>query len=400
MAERKYSKKVQKAESIDILAIDAEILESFKKEKDKLPALRERLKSVRESLTGKEPPDAPPDLSVDIESATKSTVTITRAESVLEGVCADLETTIANIEGNVSESFYKAETAEILDRYREIQSAPVRVSFTGPPKPNPERNKLIQEYLRIASLYSPSSLQTVSGLSLGVKNNASISCKNCGNRKEFDTVDTNVYICTVCSAQQVVLKTAASYKDVDRVNGASRYTYVRRVHFRDSMNQYQAKQNCTIDKKVYDKLKKELELHGLVDTSYPESEKLSRYRMVTKEHIRIFLQELEMPKHYENINLIHYNITGKKPDDIGYLEAKLMEDFDTLTDLYDKRCRNLDRKSFINTQCVLYQLLLRHRHKCEKEDFAILKTVEKKDFYDDVMRSLFAELMWSYTSVL
>ncbi len=371
------------AEQVDILAIDVGILQAFEKEREKLPEMKDRLVSVQMSIESAE---------LTLVSSRSSEAASKTLLPALRETETELLRTICEIENKSVENFYKAETAEILEGYRAIQSAPVRVSFMGPPKPDPERAKLIQDYLKIASLYSP---VPVPGVQSGPKA-AKIACKNCGNRKEFDNVDTNVYICTVCSAQQVVLKTAASYKDVDRVNGATRYTYVRRVHFRDGMNQYQAKQNCTIDKKVYDKLKCELELHGLVDTEYPESDKLNRYKNVTKEHIRIFLQELELPKHYENINLIHYNITGKKPDDIGYLEAKLMSDFDTLTDLYDKRFRHLDRKSFINTQCVLFQLLLKHRHKCEKEDFAILKTVEKKDFYDEIMSQLFEELAWTF----
>jgi hypothetical protein len=50
-------------------------------------------------------------------------------------------------------------------------------------------------------------------------------------------------------------------------------------------------------------------------------------------------------------------------------------DFDTLTDLYDKRykCdRKIDRKNFINTQYVLYQFLNRHKFPCKKEDFNLL----------------------------
>ena len=51
-------------------------------------------------------------------------------------------------------------------------------------------------------------------------------------------------------------------------------------------------------------------------------------------------KELGFPKHYENVTLIHYNITGKKPDDISYLEDKLLADFDLLVETYDKNFKN------------------------------------------------------------
>ena len=82
------------------------------------------------------------------------------------------------------------------------------------------------------------------------------------------------------------------------------------------------------------------------------------------------------------------------------IEDKLLDDFDTLTDLYDKRykCdRKIDRKNFINTQYVLYQFLNRHKFPCKKEDFNILKTIDRKSFHDDICIGLFAELGWNFS---
>ena len=47
----------------------------------------------------------------------------------------------------------------------------------------------------------------------------------------------------------------------------------------------------------------------------------------------MFIKLLGYTKHYENVNLIHYNITGVKPDDISYLQDKLLIDFDKITEL-------------------------------------------------------------------
>jgi hypothetical protein len=188
----------------------------------------------------------------------------------------------------------------------------------------------------------------------------------------------------------------SSYKDVTRINISSKYCYDRRIHFRDCINQYQGKQNSTINQDVYDNLEKQFDLHHLLigESNTPKN---IRFKNITKEHISVFLKELQYTKHYENINLIHYNITGVKPDDIGYLEDKLLEDFDILTDLYDKKFKNIDRKNFINTQYVLYQLLLKHKHPCRKEDFSILKTMDRKTFHDDIMICLFTALSWNFT---
>ena len=76
------------------------------------------------------------------------------------------------------------------------------------------------------------------------------------------------------------------------------------------------------------KLIKQFELHGLI--KYKVIDKNIRFKKITRKHIFIFLKELGYSKHYEDIILIHYNITGKKPDNISYLEPKLLEDFDLL----------------------------------------------------------------------
>jgi hypothetical protein len=138
--------------------------------------------------------------------------------------------------------------------------------------------------------------------------------------------------------------------------------------------------------------------HLLIGTNKTLNEE--RCKNITKEHIHLFLKELEYTKHYENVNLIHYQMTGNKPDNIAYLEDRLLDDFDSLTNLYDKKFKNkpgFERKNFINTQYVLYQLLVRYRHPCKKEDFTILKTVDRKSFHDDVAKIVFEDLNWNHT---
>jgi hypothetical protein len=122
--------------------------------------------------------------------------------------------------------------------------------------------------------------------------------------------------------------------------------YDRKVHFRDCIKQYQGKQNSTIPDKIYNDLREQFRRHHLLDC-----DKCTR---VTKNHILLFLKELGYSTHYENVHLIHYTFTGIKPDDISYLEERLLDDFDALTDLYDKKFKNINRNWMES-----YSLLLR-----------------------------------------
>lgn len=358
-------------DEINILSIDNKILDNFKEEKVKLPIYVIRLDDINKSLELK-----------NIRPRVKTNLTKTKEELVKH---------IQDIKDDTSLNFYISESAELLEKFKQILNNPIKVSFVGKSvKTSKEKQKIINEYLEIANKYVNIEIETTD-------KKEKIICKNCDNKKEFDILDGNIYICTICSAEQVIMKNVSSYRDIDRVNISSKYTYDRKIHFRDCINQYQGKQNSTINQKVYDDLEKQFELHHLL-TGNKNTSKNIRFGNITKEHISIFLKELEYTKHYENIHLIHYNMTGKKPDDIGYLEDKLLEDFDILVDLYDKTFKNnIDRKNFINTQYVLYQLLLRHKHPCTKEDFSILKTMDRKAFHDDIMKVLFTELSWNFS---
>ena len=354
---------------LNILTINNQIFENFEDEKNKLRYYKEQYENIIKSLELK-----------NLKQRVK--------EALLKSK-ENLITHINDIENNTSLNFYITETAELLEKYKNILNCPIKLNFLGKSnKNNKEKNDIIEKYIEIAGKY------VNININVNKKYKDKIICKNCNN-KDFDIIDNNIYVCVNCSAQQLLINNISSYKDIDRVNISSKYIYDRRTHFRDCINQYQGKQNSTIKPEVYEELEKQFELHHLLvgDKNTPKNIK---FKNILKEHISIFLKELDYSKHYENINLIHYNMTDKKPDDISYLEDKLLEDFDILTEYYDKKFKSIERKNFINTQYVLYQLLLRHKHPCNKEDFTILKTLDRKTFHDEIMSSIFTDLGWNF----
>lgn len=355
---------------IDILYINNKILQNFNSEKMKLEDYKEKLQEIRKSL---ELNHLRPQMKE----------TLTETEKHLNDYINDLEI-------EKSKNFYIIDSAVLIEKYKEILQKPEKISFSGRiNKKNKEKENIINQFIELASKYVD--------IDINIEKKEKEICKNC-KCKDFEIEDGDIYICTNCHAQQYVMKNVTSYKDIDRVNVSSKYVYDRKIHFRDSLNQYQGKQNVTVNNKVYQDLEKQFDLHHLLNGN-KNTPKNERFKNITKEHISIFLKELDYSKHYENINLIHYNLTGIKPDDIGYLEDKLLEDFDTLTALYDKMFKNnIDRKNFINTQFVLHKLLLKHKHPCKKEDFSILKTVDRLNFHNDVCRELFNALNWSWQS--
>jgi hypothetical protein len=190
---------------------------------------------------------------------------------------------------------------------------------------------------------------------------------------------------------------------------ASKYTYNRKVHFRDCIIQYQGKQKTHIPEEIYTLLQTKLqhldqEGNSLINTQ--SSDKRKRYEKVSRALVLTMLKELDLKKFYDDIVLIHHTLTGQKCDNIEYLEDALLEDFDKLTETYDNLYTNTvdasgdkptKRKNFINAQFVLYQLLKKHGHPCNEMDFITLKTSERKRFHHTICKELFSILGWKYS---
>jgi hypothetical protein len=362
--------KIKTMIDLDILIIDANIRKNFELEFKKLPEHNEKLLEIEESLKNQ-----------NLRRRVK--VSLQKARDELFQYVEDLKI-------KTKYHFYVMETIPLIEQYKNILKTPIKISFMGKPaKNNKEKDRIIDNYLESASKYVDIELEKRVRVQ-------KITCPNCSNKKEFDVVDGNTYICTKCYAKQTVMKHNSSYNDIDRVNISSKYMYDRKVHFRDCVNQYQGNQNSTIPIKVYEDLEEQFRRHHLLHGEKDAINEI-RFKDITKNHILIFLKELNYSKHYENVHLIHYNFTGIKPDDISHLEDQLLDDFDSLTDLYDKKFKHINRKNFINTQYVLYQLLRRHRHPCKKEEFIILKTIDRKFFHDYICKVLFEMLNWNHT---
>lgn len=356
----------------DILEVDRRIQKKFEERHLEIPAKKKRLRELEETLENDRISE--------------------RVRKNTEGTKRALEGRIKELENRSEHNFYTMESVHLINEYKEILKTPMKISPLGRAnRTERKKQKIVREYLKVASKY------------IDVEDNEAsapkrLKCSNCRG-KNFDPIDVNTYICTECFARQSVVKYNSSYNDINRINISNKYTYDPKIHFRDCIKQYQGKQNCTIPEEVYTGLEDQFRRHHLLagDESTPKEE---RFKRITKKHVMMFLKELGHSKHYENAILIHHNLTGKKPDDISHLEDKLLDDFDVLIDLYHKRFKNIGRKSFINTQYVLYQLLRRHRHPCKKENFVILKTIDRKTFHDEICKTLFEELGWNHTSLM
>lgn len=374
---------------LDILSIDTQIYRYFETEEQNLHSYQARVEELHRLLS----------LELSI-----------RSKQDLESELKSLQIKVDNIQTKRSLHFYIAESTPYLEEYRRILSKPMKINFCGGTSKEKtelevQKRKIISTYLSIAKKYTEIShvhtqMQLQKESEEPKTRSKTEKCEHC-HQCNFET-DGNFSICRECGAQKENEEPVSSYKDIDRATVTTKYTYDRKIHFRDSIYQYQGKQNSTIQKRVYDDLIEQFQNHHLLEGDEQTPREI-RFAKIEKEHIYMFLGETGHTKHYEDVNLIYHNLTGKPLDDISHLEEQLLVDFDTFIKEYDKKFKHtkkIDRKNSLNTQYLLYQFLKRHKHPCRKEDFNMLKTLELKALHDQITSEIFASLGWNMTSAL
>ena len=284
---------------VDIITLDRNLKKKLRC-MNKLPEMKKRLFKLEQLL------------------ATAKTLKKNRQITILEMSCSKLREDIHDIELADALQMYTIETVEIIEKFKKILARPVQMSFMGPIKVDTtEKDNLVKRYMSIYNRYMKKiNCNPPEQVSEAQEDNTSkrpkqpvvCSVNGCTSTK-FSVVD-QLRVCERCSTVQSDLTNpTSSYADIDRINISSKYLYDRKIHFRDCILQFQGRQNVTIDKSVYDALENEFEKHHLLigDSNTPIH---IRFSKITKEHISIFLKELRLSKHYENVQLIHYNLTA------------------------------------------------------------------------------------------
>lgn len=380
---------------IDIIQIDKKIHEKWQRKQETILQLDDRIQELRNLLNE----DEKMELSIHVRKNLQEQIDTLNHE---RQYVIDL-LSVAD--------FYTMEVNELLREKQE--SNPQKISFMKRDRRPDLVCQLTKKFIDILRKYDLLNEDILSEMDLDMVHQSvdkihgrtgakeKPQCTNCKSTDFVSMPDNNIVICELCGKQEEKIFKTVSFKDISRVNMSNKYTYERRIHFKDCINQYQGKQNATIDEQVYKDLSEQFDRHDLLvgDESTPKKQ---RFEKITKDHIMMFLKETGHTKHYEDIVLIFRTMTGKKVDDISHLEAQLMEDFDKISDLYDKKYkmeRKIDRKSFINTQYILFQLLRRHKYPCKREDFNMLKTLDRQSFHDEIVRDLFEQLNFNFTPI-
>lgn len=360
----------QNDDNIDILILDKKYREYNEYNKKKLSEYKKQLDNLNKML-----------LLNNITDNIKNNI---------ENNIEDLKKFINNIEMDYTYNFYVMETSCILDKYRESLNSPIVIDFMSSKNTkNTNTDKIIDEYLNIYKKYN---------IEFDYIKKLNINCSICNSINII--YKDNLKLCLDCGNENTILLQTSSYKDSERINIVPKYHYDRKAHFKDCINQYQGKQQVNIPEEVYYKLINQFELNHILVGDKNDSLHY-RCKNINKKQINIFLKELKLSKYYEDSIYIYNYLTGKKINDISHIEKQIINDFETLLVAYDNynKENKIERKSFINIQYVLMQLLIKHKHKVNKDDFNILKTNDRQRFHDQICKELFKRLGWNFTCI-
>ena len=296
---------------------------------------------------------------------------------------------IQDIQNTFALTLYIYRTADLLEKYSTLQKSENSRSFVYKDESHKssyaqeiiEKNNIVSQYISIAREY------------VEIENYKRVIdvimcpiCKTTGLTKSIE--EETSFLCK-CGFEYEILDDTPSFKDTDRVNMSSRYTYTRRGHFIEAIKKYQGKHNIDPEalQSIVAVLHKEMSYHHLTP------------KTVTKDHLYMFLAEKKLCDNYEDINILYHIITGHPCPEFSHLEGALLELFEeqekalvevTVADKNDNRVNS------INVYYKLYKLLQRLGYPCKKTDFYILKTKTNEDEHDEKMRKAWEQLDWPW----
>lgn len=338
-----------------------------------------------------------PELMKELESLT----VLMDAGNEIERISASqqskmLRKRIVDLEGTFELMVYRMKTEGIVEEYRRTLGTGSR-SFMVSAKIEDvdierERklSKLTTDFMRVARNY-------INIEDLVIKP-STIRCPSCDSIKlDLSLKDDHIYICTECGTEVETLDNTPTFKDTDRVNMSSKYSYSRKGHFLDAKKRYQGIQNTdpTLIQAAVDIILETMKKHRLV-ADQSECDRNKGMKKVTKDHVHMFLSEQELSQHYDDINLIYHIITGEPcPQFSPELDMGLNEDFDRLDEVLEETKGDDDINS-LNVNFKLLCLLKRRGFPCRRDEFYILKTKEKENDHIEKMQKAFAILGWDW----
>ena len=204
-------------------------------------------------------------------------------------------------------------------------------------------------------------------------------CNECNIEKILNTTE-SAYICQCCGdCENIIIDEDRQIKD---------YSPYRRLnHFREWLNQFQAKQSPDISEQVFIDIVKELNKNRIIDLS-----------VLNKKNMKIILKKLNYNIYYEHIAYIINKLNNLPPPKITRdMEKIFISMFYQIQEPWEKY-KNITRKNFLSYSYVLHKFCelkeLDHLLEC----FPLHKDPDKIMENDQLWEKICKYLNWEFIS--
>ena len=204
-------------------------------------------------------------------------------------------------------------------------------------------------------------------------------CSECNIEKIFDSAE-SAYICYLCGDSEIII--------LDEERQIKDYSpYKRLNHFREWLNQFQAKQTPDIDEQIFIDIVKELNKNRITDLS-----------VLNKKNMKEILKKLNYNMYYEHVAYIINKLNNLPPPKITRdMEKIFISMFLKIQEPWEKYKPD-DRKNFISYSYTLYKFCelreLDHLLEC----FSLHKDFDKIMENDQLWKKICKELNWQFIS--
>lgn len=311
-----------------------------------------------------------------------------RELTLLRDQCSSLKEQMTRVESCADMMDYYYMTCDIISKYDELETDPnlgkvtiddffrdysnEEISSSRPAK-TVNKRELLEQYLEVTC---PDYVRRQ------IEDSFSY-CTTC-DKEMVMKKDQATYICTFCGQTNSVLVDGEAGK-VAIPDGQKYSVYQRKNHFKEWLNQIQAKETTDIPEEV---------LHlVLVELNKIRYNNLADLEPIT---VRNILKKLNLSKYYENVFHIIYRINGLQPPTLSReVEEKLLHLFKQIEEpfrLYKKK----GRKNILRYSYILYKLC----ELLELDDFLrcfrLLKNRTKLMEQDTVWAAICKHLHWQF----
>ena len=294
-----------------------------------------------------------------------------------------LETDIKSVESGKEEINYYDKIGEIICDYYELrdenknefQESKNIIDWLSKKKnkneeENNSRSKLLNKYC-----------QRVEGVRT-IKDDGTNRikyCRECNIEKTLDFGE-STFVCTICGdSEEIILDEDKQIKEYS--------PYQRKNHFKEWLNQFQAKESTEIPESIFVEIITEMNKNRIKDL-----------KSLTRDNMKSILKKLGHNNLYEHIPFIINKLTGLDPPTISRnIEIKFIDMFSKIQEPWELY-KPAGRKNFLSYSYVLHKFCQLLELDNLLNSFPLLKSIKNLKEQEDVWEKICKHLKWEFIS--